>query len=174
MEYQRHYVNEQKLNCNKYLAYSMFVYNNLICTAIGYKDYIINHTNKFRRTIKVSYSLNHPHQPYYKYDNNNMKMPQKFQEDHELTRKSIIDKKHKSKITYDQNQHAIDIYTGNKVLIKDHTHKRKLSLKWKEPYIVKNVHANKNVSIQRNKNIIKFKKLIKNISRINHKFMNNM
>lgn len=66
-----------------------------------------------------------------------MEMKPKFEEAHELARRSIINKKQKSKTAYDQNQHEINVSVRDKILIKDHNHTRmvKLSPKWKGSYI---------------------------------------
>lgn len=153
-EYLRHYVNERKQTWDEYLAYGMFVYNSSIHTTTGFQPYEL----MFGRKVEVPHSLSRSPQVCYNYDDYNKEMKLKFQEAHEVARKNIISRKEKSKTVYDKGQYEININVGDKVLVKDHNRKGKLSPKWKGPFIVTDVHDNENISIQRNKNKVKIHK----------------
>lgn len=153
-EYLRHYTNERKQNWDEYIPYSMFVYNSSIRSTTGFQLYEL----MYGRPVEVPYSLNQDPQPCYNYEDYNMEMKQKFQESHEIARKNITEQKQKSKSTYDQNQQEIDVNVGDKVLIKDHSCRGKLSPKWKGPFIITEIHNNENVTIIRNNKTIKIHK----------------
>jgi len=123
----------------------MFVYNTTIHTTTKHQPYEL----VYGFPASIPHTLCRAPQPRYNYEDYVFELKQKLQESHKVARENILNSKLNSKETYDQNQQEIKIKIGDKVWIKNHQPKGKLSPKWLGPYAVTAIHDNENVSIQR-------------------------
>lgn len=108
--------------------------------------------------LEVPHTLTRAPQPCYNYEDYTFELRKKLQESSLLARENLITNKTKSKTSYDKKQHEIIINVGDKVLLKNHNQKGKLSSKWKGPYSVTDVQDNENVTILRGRKEIRVHK----------------
>ncbi|VVC26736.1 Integrase, catalytic core,Macro domain,Retropepsins,Zinc finger, CCHC-type,Ribonuclease H- [Cinara cedri] len=144
-EYLRHFVKENNKDWDQYVSYAMFVYNSTVHTSTGFQPYEL----VYGYPVEVPHSLQKSPQPCYNYEDYNFEIRKRFQESHRIARDKLIEKKQKSKLTYNKKQHEIIINVGDRVLVKDNKQKGKLQSKWMGPYLVTTLHDNETVSIQR-------------------------
>lgn len=153
-EYLRHYVNDKKLDWDEYVPYAMFTYNSTIHTTTKCQP----HELVYGYPVEVPHTLTRAPEPCYNYNDYTFELRRKLQESSLVARENLITSKTRSKKSYDKDQHEIVINVGDKVLLKDHNQKGKLSPKWKGPYPVIEIHNNENVSILRGRKEVKIHK----------------
>lgn len=154
MEYLTHFVQDKKQDWDQYVAYAMFVYNSSVHSATGFQPYEL----VYGYPIEVPHTLNKSPQKSYNYEDYTNELRQKMQDSFKLARDRLIDKKQKTKEQYHKKIHEITVKIGDKVLLKDHTHKGKLNPKWLGPFAITDIHDNENVSIKKGQKEIKVHK----------------
>lgn len=149
--YLRHYVDKYLDDWDDYVPYAMFVYNTTIHTTTKHQPYELI----YGFPASIPHTLSRIPQLRYNYDDYVFELKQKLQESHKQARENILVSKEKSKETYDQNQHEINLNVGDRVWIKNHQPKGKLSPKWLGPYLVTQLEDNENVIIQKERKEVK-------------------
>jgi hypothetical protein len=153
-EYLRHYVNEKKQDWDDFIPYAMFTYNSTIHSSTKFQP----HELVYGHPIKVPHTLSRNPQPCYNYEDYTFELRRKLQEASLIARENLIDNKEKSKTVYDRKQNEINISVGDKVFIKNHIRKGKLSPKWLGPYEVISLQDNENVLIKRGRKEVRLHK----------------
>lgn len=149
--YLRHYVDKHLDDWDEYVPYAMFVYNTTVHTTTKHQPYELI----YGFSASIPHTLSRTPQPRYNYDDYVFELKQKLQESHKLARENILVSKEKSKEIYDQNRHEINFNVGDRVWIKNHQPKGKLSPKWLGPYLVTQLEDNENVIIQKERKEVK-------------------
>jgi len=153
-EYLRHYVNEKKQDWDDFIPYAMFTYNSTIHSSTKFQP----HELVYGHPIEVPHTLSRNPQPCYNYEDYTFELRRKLQEASLIARENLIDNKEKSKTVYDRKQNEINISVGDKVFIKNHVRKGKLSPKWLGPYEVISLQDNENVLIKRGRKEVRLHK----------------
>lgn len=150
-EYLRHYVDQNVQDWDDYVPYAMFVYNTTPHTTTNRQPYEL----LYGKPAEVPHSLTRTEEVRYNYDDYSADLKQKLQRAHDTARKTIIEKKEKSKKAYDRTSKPINVHVGDKVLTKWHTRKGKLSAKWQGPFEVVGCTNTENIIIRKGRREIK-------------------
>jgi hypothetical protein len=153
-EYLRHYVDEKKQNWDDFIPYAMFTYNSTVHSSTKFQP----HELVYGHSLEVPHTLSRNPQPYYNYEDYTFELRRKMQKSSLISRENLINNKEKAKIGYDKNRNEIKIDVGDKVFIKNHVRKGKLSPKWLGPYEILSLEENENVLIKRGRREVRLHK----------------
>lgn len=148
-EYLRHYVSTDPLTWDNWIPYAMFVYNNSTHASTGYTP----HELLYGFQSEIPTSLKKDPEVSYNYDSYASELKARLQYCHKIARENLIKNKEKSKQYYDQTTSSKRFIIGDKVLLKNHTRKNKLSPLWEGPYNIIDISSPENSIIRiKNKN----------------------
>lgn len=128
----RHNVDKHAYNWCENIPFVVFSFNSAIHESTQYQPYELLYGNP----IDVPTIFQKSSETCYNYENYVFEMKQKMQSAYALARENLIDKKSRTKLYYDKDQHMQNVHIGDQVLIIDHARKNKLTPLWVGPYEV--------------------------------------
>lgn len=143
-EYLRHFVNRDPLTWDTWMPYATYVYNTTPHSSTGYTPYelMYGYPPKLPSVLKSNPTTS------YNYDNYANELKARLQHSHQVAKENLIEQKGKSKKYYDKNTKPKTFCLGDKVLLKNHTRKNKLSPLWTGPYEIIKINSTENSTIK--------------------------